>query len=102
MGDERLIITAAEAESLLPDRDCIHNMSRGPCIIGADWDRKDVIAAFKAAVEIEISGPLMHRLGHPIAVFEPNGRLSFFEADMTKVEAFEAVRSKLETGGLSK
>ena len=85
--DERLIITAAEAESLLPDgAEHVHNMSAGRVMIGADWDRAGAIATFKEAARIEIGGEFWKGIAHPIGVLEPSGRFSFFEADMAAPE----------------
>lgn len=92
MTDERCVITPDEAESLLADGEYVHNYTRGPFMLGADWPRAEAIAALRAAAEIEIGGPSCKAMGHPLAVHEPTGRVSFFAADMAKVEAFEAAR----------
>lgn len=92
--DDKLILTAEEAESLLNDEgEYVHNfIQSGMVFLGCDYDRADAIAAFKSAKSIEIGGPACKRMKHPLAVFDKDGRLSFFEADLSKVEAYEAQR----------
>lgn len=93
-SDDKLIITAAEAESLLHDHAYVHNfLPAGLLMLGCDYERADAIAAFKAARQIEIGGDGCKAMKHPLAVFDAKGKLSFFEADMAKVEAFEAARA---------
>lgn len=98
--DEKVIITPAEAESLLHDgSERIHNfVQAGPVILGCDYDRDRAIEAFKNAKWIEIGGDGCKGMKHPIVVVGPDGRASFFEADMAKVAAFEAARQPLPSG----
>lgn len=92
-ADDKFLLTPAEAESLLADGEYIHNyIGGGMMVIGRDYSRTEAVEAFNAAKSIEIGGPSCKAMRHPIAVFDANDRLSFFEADMTKVEAFEAAR----------
>jgi hypothetical protein len=106
MTDERVIITPAEAESLLKEgADDIHNlMQRGMLFVGMDWSRESVIKAFKEAKQIEIGGDTCKGMKHPIVVWNTEKSFSFFEADMEKVEAFEDARIRhkqfAETGQL--
>ena len=98
MSETKLIITPAEAESLLIDgADYVHNYlnPRGGVFIGCDYQRADAIAAFEEAVGIEIAGPGCKSMKHPIAVWKTENDVSFFEADMAKVERFEADRASL-------
>lgn len=97
--DEKLIITAAEAESLLVDGAAhIHNfVQAGPILLGCDYDRAHAIEAFRTAASIEIGGEGCKAVAHPIVVWRPASDVggpaySFFKADMDKVAAFEAQR----------
>lgn len=91
--DDKLLITADEAESLLDDGEYVHNfIDSGMVILGCDFERDSAIKAFKAAKSIEIGGEGCKRMKHPLVVFDQDGRHSFFAADMDKVEAFEAAR----------
>lgn len=43
-NDGKKFLTVDEAVNLLPDGDTIHTCySIGICIVGADWDRADII-----------------------------------------------------------
>lgn len=90
-NDDKIILTPDEAASLIADGDYVHNfIQSGMTFLGCDYERDDAIEAFRAAKSIEIGGPSCKAMKHPIAVFDARDRLSFFEADMEKVEAFES------------
>lgn len=91
MSDEKVVITAEQAESLLHDgAKTVHNFAQvGPMLLGCDYEREDAILAFKTAKLIEIGGWGCRGLKHPIVVHDDTGRHTFFEADMAKVEALE-------------
>lgn len=93
MSDDKIILTAAEAESLLADGDEIHNFinPQDSVLVGCDYERAHAIAGLRAAKRIELAGEIARSMKHPIAVWDDLG-VSFFEADMDKVAAFEADR----------
>lgn len=95
VADDRLVITAGEAASLLhDDAEYVHTfMQKGSVFLGCDYERDGALKAFRAAEEIEIGGPACRRMGHAIVVRDIAGRHVFFEADMEKVAAFEAARA---------
>lgn len=93
----KVILTPDEAISLLPDDgESIHNFvnPRAGRFIGVDFERADAEAQFRAAKQIEIGGYNCKAMKHPLVVWDADGRLSFFTADMAKVEAFEAARAR--------
>lgn len=93
MSDERLIITADEAISLLPSGKYVHNFAQGGmALIGCDYSRADAEKALRGASEIEIAGDMARGMKHPIACWESDNRVTFFAADMDKLDAFEASR----------
>lgn len=98
MSDDKLIITAEQAESLLNDGPTIHNFVQcgGAMLVGCDYDRAEALKAFADAKLIEIGGDGCKTMGHALAVWkgEPNDivSVSFFEADKDKVAAFEAAQ----------
>lgn len=95
MSDDKVILTPAEAEALLPDGDTIHNFVNPGVgmIVGCDYERASALEAFAKAVQIELGGEQSMRLKHPIIVWDSEKHYSFFQADMEKVAAFEAARS---------
>lgn len=94
MDDDKVIITADEAASLLQDGKYVHNYANpaGGMLLGVDYDRDDAIEAFRKAKQIEIGGPGCKAIKHPLAVWGDDNHVTFFAADMAKVEAFEAAR----------
>lgn len=89
--DDICLLTAEQAVSLLPEGEYVHNFANpaGGLMLGCDYERADAIKALSEAKRIEIGGEGCKRIKHPLAVWDKNDRLTFFAADMAKVEAFE-------------
>lgn len=89
--DIQIILTPEQAEALLPEGDTMHSMSGGGfVIVGCNHSRENTIKAFRSALQIEIGGPACKSMKHPIVVWDRNDHCVFYQADMEKVEAFEA------------
>lgn len=97
-ADDKVIITPAEAESLLADREYVHNYVNPSAgmFVGCDYERANAIEAFHKAKQIELGGENCKHMKHPLVVWDTDKHYSFFEADMDKVAAFEAARAKAE------
>lgn len=94
MTDERLYLTADEAIGLLPDDvTYIHNTTAGAIMIGIDYTREGAEEALRKAHQIEIGGPGAKAYRHPIVMWDTPTHFTLFEADMAKVDAFEAKRA---------
>jgi hypothetical protein len=94
MSDEKIILTPDEAESLLLEGEYVHNYSNpAGMLLGCDYGREDAIAELRKAHAIELGGDGSKSIKHPIVCWHTEKRHTFFEADMEKVEAFEAARS---------
>lgn len=93
--DDKMIITPAEAESLLAEGEYVHNFANpgAGLMVGCDYERANAIEAFKSAHSIEIGGDGCKRMKHPIVVWDSPRHYTFFEADMEKLAAFEAARA---------
>lgn len=90
----RRYITAEEAADLLPDGDAIHTFrGGGPVLIGADWDREEVLNKLKTSDKIEIAGETARNMGHGLAVYNDNAKLQsdilFIETDEEKLNQFD-------------
>ena len=96
MSDEKIIITADEAISLLKPGDTVHNFANpaGGLFIGIDYDRADAEEHIRDAVSREIGGAGCKGMGHALVVHSSETRYTFFETDMKKVEAME--RNKIK------
>lgn len=87
----RVLLTADEAISLLPDGPTVHNFKGGGMVL--IWDRESAIDAIRSAYAVELGGGASYSMGHPLAVWASERRVSFFEANMEKVAALEAARA---------
>lgn len=81
--DERVILTFEQAEPLLVPGESVHcflNPQRG-MMIGADWDRDDVLEVMRVAKRIEVTGPVAQEMKHGLAVWSdrPVPDCYFFE-----------------------
>lgn len=94
MSDEKMMLTPEEAISLLPDGEHVHNYVNPAAgmFIGCDYDRADAEEHIKKAIQREIAGPGCQGMKHGLAVWSDNKRVSFFETDMPKLKAMEAVK----------
>lgn len=89
MTDDRIFLTPDEAAGLLADGEFIHSYRQaGFALLGADWERSEVIAALSKAKSIEIGGPSCQAMKHPIVMIDAHGPC-FFEADMVKTAQME-------------
>jgi hypothetical protein len=82
MDTEKIPLTPAEAIALLPDKDSIHTFRQaGGTLLGADWDRKDLIKALNK-YDAEVTGENAQALGHGMAFRDEYGYL-FIETKKT-------------------
>ena len=96
MSDDRILLTADEAISLLPEGEYVHNTTGGMIMIGCDYSRESAEKSLREAVQIEIGGPMCKAMRHPLVTWDSPHHCTFFEADMDKVAAFEASRANAE------
>ena len=77
---DQVLLTYEEAVSRLPDGDEIHTF-RNPngMLIGADWDRQELLSAMKAAEKILVAGRAAQAMHHGLAILNDQGRLLFIE-----------------------
>lgn len=82
----RRAVTYAAAVKMLPTGDRIHTFRSGPfALIGADWNRPELLAAIKE-FGCELSGPQARAAGHGLALIDRTGPL-FIETKREKGEA---------------
>jgi hypothetical protein len=93
-ADDKIILTADEAISLLPAGDDVHNyVNNIPGIfIGCDFSRADAEKHIRSAVQCEIGGSGCKGMKHALVVWATNNRMSFFATDMAKVEEMERAK----------
>lgn len=73
--EERTVVPFEEAEKMLPDGDRVHTFRQaGPMLIGADWDKEELLEHIKD-FEILETGPAARGMNHGIAIIDKNGPL---------------------------
>lgn len=86
-------LTVEQAISLLPEGEDIHTFYGGVALIGADWERQEVIDKLKSVDKIEIAGEFARRMGHGLAVYNDNAEylsdVLFIETDKKKLDALD-------------
>lgn len=88
-------LTAEQAISLLPEGKTIHTFYGEVALIGAEWERQDVIDKLKSSDKIEIAGEFARRMGHGLAVYNDNAEylsdVLFVETDRKKLDSFDPI-----------
>ncbi|HAM55468.1 MAG TPA: hypothetical protein DCQ64_08700 [Candidatus Rokubacteria bacterium] len=86
---DRYILTVEEALSVIPDAEFIHTVIvGGSMMLGADWDREDVVEHVTKAGGAQLGGPLAVGMGHGLCL-DPRRRL-FAAHDPERMAALEA------------
>jgi len=81
MSDEKVYLTVDEALAMLPEGDHIHTFRGGVgMMIGADWDRADVVTAIRETQRRELSGAVASAMGHRLCI-AAGGALLFIATD---------------------
>lgn len=90
---EPRFITPEEAIALLdPNADRIHTFRSGMILIGADWDKSDIIQTLKDNPDsIQIGGEQCRAMGHGLVV-DSNGLL-FIEVDKEVLDKFDPIEA---------
>lgn len=73
MNDERQTMTLNDAMAVLPADDTIHAVfnPKDGILLGASWEREDVLELLQKVERIEVTGQLAQKDGYGIAVLEP-------------------------------
>lgn len=95
-------LTSEQAISLLPEGDYIHTLYGGFALIGADWERQEVINKLKSVDKIEIAGDVARNIGHGLAVYNDDAQyfsdILFVETDKKKLDAFDPIEEDTTDG----
>ncbi len=77
--DEIIPLSYDEAAALLPEGERIHTfLDGGLALIGADWDREDILALLRETSRREVTGPAAQSMDHGMAAFR-DGKPVFIE-----------------------
>lgn len=68
-------LTYEEAEALLAEGDRVHTFRQSSvALIGADWDRADILEALRTR-RVQEAGPMAVRMGHGLVLQDDRGLL---------------------------
>ena len=74
--DAKVLIPFDEAEKRLPDGPEIHTFRQaGPMLLGADYERGELLKAMREAEAIELTGPAATAMHHGLAIQDKHGLL---------------------------
>ena len=90
----RRFITPEEAEALLPDGNEVHTFYQmGNTLVGADWDKTEIIEELSRNDRIEIVGEEARSMGHGLAVYNHDTKwqsdVLFVETDTDKLKPID-------------
>jgi hypothetical protein len=78
MGDQREFVSLEVAAGMLclQPGGKVHTFRQaGPFLLGASWERDQIIAAMRRAPAIEVTGEAAQALGHGLCIHDANGAL---------------------------
>ncbi len=89
---EQVFLTAAEATGVLADGDRIHTFANSAgMLVGADWDRSDVVEHFEEVGEVQVGGAMCRNMGHALCTM--TGRRLFFAHDEERLAAIDPLEA---------
>ena len=82
--DTKTYLTLDDAIKLLPEGDEIHTFfnPHGGMLIGADWNRKDIIEAIKIGCP-QLAGEQSKVMKHGLVITRPDGEFLFIKTKET-------------------
>lgn len=91
--DTKIYITAEQAINVLPEGEYIHTFYSTGILIGADWERAEIIEKIKSSDILELTGETARSMRHGLAVYNKDTK---YLSDVLFVETDEEKLSELE------
>lgn len=92
-SDTKIYITAEQAINILPEGEYIHTFYSTGILIGADWERAEIIEKIKSGDILELAGEMARSMGHGLAVYNKNTKhisdVLFVETNEEKIRELE-------------
>ena len=90
-SDKRVVLTADQAMGLLPDGEAVHVIvDTGACLLGAGWDRTQVLDLVRSGARCEVGGDQCRRYDHGLVVWRDKQPLFVATRDDVDWDALEA------------
>ena len=92
---EKVFLNEEETLSLLPDGDYIHTfLNPGFGLVGADWERNELVEKIRNSNKLELAGPAARSMGHGLCVYSTDTKyhddILFVETDEKRLAELEA------------
>lgn len=93
-SEMKIYLTKEQAISVLPDGGTIHTFyNPGFGLIGADWERDDILDKIEKSDIVELTGPGARSMGHGICAYNKDtkwqSQILFIQTDEEKISALE-------------
>lgn len=90
----KIYLTKEQAISVLPDGETIHTFyNPGFGLVGADWERDDILDKIEKSDIVELTGPSARGMGHGMCAYNKDTKwqsgILFIETDEEKISALE-------------
>lgn len=86
-------ITAEQAINIIPEKEYIHTFYSIGVLIGADWERIEIIKKIKSSDILELTGETARKIGHGLAIYNKNtkylSQVLFVETNEEKLKKSE-------------
>ena len=87
-------LTKEQAISVLPDGETVHTFyNSGFGLVGADWERDDILDKIEKSDIVELTGQGARGMGHGICAYNKDTKgqsdILFIETDETKLSSIE-------------
>ena len=86
-------ITAEQAINIIPEKEYIHTFYSIGVLIGADWERIEIIKKIKSSDILELTGETARKIGHGLAIYNKNTK---YLSQVLFVQTNEEKLKKLE------
>jgi len=90
MIDRPVVLTKEQAMGLLPEGESIHVIvDAGAALLGANWDRADVVELISGSNRCEVGGARCRHAGHGLVIWDRKRPLFVETRDGVEWEQFE-------------
>ena len=87
-------ITVDQAKYILPDSEYVHTFyNTGFGLVGADWEKEEIIQKIENSNFLELTGEVAKRMGHGLCAYDKNTKdhssILFIETENKRLEEIE-------------